>query len=105
MKSFVSTPTRRGDVSVESSPRIAGLANWVEPHLRGAIVGGEPSPPHEGHLKQPCQLDIKLTTPSLAGKCFVGGQKVPKVLRRRSRWARRVKDLTATPPKATSRRC
>jgi hypothetical protein len=53
----------------------------------------------------PTSWDIKITIPSHAGKCFAGGQKVLGVLRRRSRRAQRMKDLTAAPPKPTSQRC
>jgi hypothetical protein len=43
--------------------------------------------------------------PSHVEKCFAGDREVSRVLRRRSRWAWRTKDLTATSLKAASRRC
>jgi hypothetical protein len=43
-------------LSVKSSPEITGSAHQVEPRLRGATIGGEPSSPSEGYLKQPPQV-------------------------------------------------
>jgi hypothetical protein len=98
-------------LSAWSTLKVVALAHQVESRLRGATVGGKPTPTVEGYLKRPpptttttswCLRSIVFLC---AQSYFVGGQRLQGPTIEGSGEGTRLGDIWKLKPKATSRKC